>query len=785
MNTFTSRGWTIKGDRIWSDDQGPFLIGLDFTAFKNVDLKVNHNTFCIGYRRDGKSVWMSSKNGSWLIYVDFSKVDDSTLDLHLLKERTEKTLTFVEKAWSKHGKGKWGYEKTKYVKPHEKVKIRCFDHGIFEQSPANHLSYKGCKKCSFANMGKNKARSLAYFIEKAEDKHGKRYDYSEVVYVKNNVSVIIICSEHGPFHQTPGSHLRGSGCISCSKISPKRKTISKEEFIRRSIQLHGNIYDYSQIKFQRMHIKVYIGCPKHDNWFWQTPEKHCVGRTGCKICRSEKISLKLTDSLENFIKKANLVHGDLFDYSKVRIGDANEKVEIICRIHGSFFQQRNNHIQGNGCPKCIGRNLTNKEFLTKAREKHDDKFKYPEPFVSLETKIVIICKIHGKFHQSPKHHLISAHACPKCRYIASGSKKRRTQNQFLEKASLIHGNRYDYSESVYVTDRAKIKIKCQEHGIFEQNPNTHLSGSGCPKCVGRYKTHDEFVALAREIHGELYDYPNEYVKSHTKLEIWCKRHEFFFSQTPHSHLQGHGCRTCKNGILPGERFKTHTQFLEEAKKIHGETYQYPDEYVRSDQKLRMICSIHGEFLQTPNSHLGGSGCNLCGFERSAKAGTKSHETFVIQAMSVHDGKYSYPETYIKDNIKITIECPKHGPFKQVPSGHLQGRGCSRCLESKGEREVNKLLKKFDLTFETQKRFAECKHIQTLPFDFYIKDLNLLIEYDGIQHFKPVERFGGKKALKLTQYRDSIKTKFAEENGYELLRIRYDEDIEEKLLPYLE
>ena len=182
--------------------------------------------------------------------------------------------------------------------------------------------------------------------------------------------------------------------------------------------------------------------------------------------------------------------------------------------------------------------------------------------------------------------------------------------------------------------------------------------------------------------------------------------------------------------------------------------------------------------------MGGSGCRLCGFERSAKAGTKSHETFVIQAMSVHDGKYSYPETYVSDKTRITIICPTHGEFKQVPSGHLQGRGCSRCQESKGERETTKILKEYNLEFETQKRFPGCKHLYTLPFDFYVESLNLLIEYDGVQHFKPVERFGGKKAFKLTQYRDSIKTKFAEENGYQLLRIRYDEDIREKLLPYL-
>ncbi|WP_210131614.1 hypothetical protein [Staphylococcus sp. GDK8D30P] len=119
-------------------------------------------------------------------------------------------------------------------------------------------------------------------------------------------------------------------------------------------------------------------------------------------------------------------------------------------------------------------------------------------------------------------------------------------------------------------------------------------------------------------------------------------------------------------------------------------------------------------------------------------------------------------------------------FQTIPGDFLRGHCCPHCKQSRGERDIANFLKEHSIEYEFQKRFKDCKDKRALPFDFYIPALNSCIEFDGIQHFEPVDYFGGEKALKEVQRRDGIKTKYCKEKGIKLLRIRYDEDVEEKL-----
>jgi hypothetical protein len=183
---------------------------------------------------------------------------------------------FIAKAIIKHGR-RYDYSKVKYVNNRTKVKIICPKHGVFEQTPRNHLSGRGCVVCAGLQR-----QTTEQFIEKAIIKHGRRYDYSKVKYVNNHTKVKIICPKHGVFKQTPNRHLSGDGCAVC--VGLQRQTT--EQFIEKAVAKHNNKYDYSKVKYVNTRTKVKIICPKH-GIFEQTPRNHLSGN-GCPSCNYSK-----------------------------------------------------------------------------------------------------------------------------------------------------------------------------------------------------------------------------------------------------------------------------------------------------------------------------------------------------------------------------------------------------------------------------------------------------------------------------------------------------------------
>ena len=182
------------------------------------------------------------------------------------------------------------------------------------------------------------------FIEKANNTHKNKYDYSKVIYENTHSKVEIICKEHGSFFQTPASHSSGTGCPSCGG-SIKR---NNDTFIQKAKSVHGDKYDYSKVNYVNAHTKVTIGCHLHGDWD-TLPCNHTTRKSGCPKCRNE--SNKLTT--EEFIEKAKQVHGDKYDYSLVEYVNPQTRVEIICPVHGSFLQLPTVHRQsGSGCSSC-------------------------------------------------------------------------------------------------------------------------------------------------------------------------------------------------------------------------------------------------------------------------------------------------------------------------------------------------------------------------------------------------------------------------------------------------
>ena len=377
------------------------------------------------------------------------------------------------------------------------------------------------------------------FITLAKNVHGDKYDYSKVEYVSSDKKVCIICPKHGEFWQVPNSHLQGRGCPVCgAETRRESRTKTTYDFITKAREIHGDKYDYSKVEYKGANVDVCIICPEHGE-FWQRPTNHLTGK-GCPKCAG-----RTTLTREDFIAKAREVHGsNKYDYSKVEYVNAKTKVCIICPEHGEFWQLPDHHLKGAECPKCHGRGKTTEEFITELRDVHGDKYDYSKvEYVKNSVKVCVICPEHGEFFATPAN-LLKGRGCPKCAQLKRGATQRLSKNDFITKAREIHGDKYDYSKVKYVNSITNVCIICPEHGEFWQRPNVHLRGAGCPKCVGKNGTTEEFIAKAKEVHGNKYDYSKVvYEYATKKVCIICPEHGEFW-QTPSDHLLGRGCPNC-------------------------------------------------------------------------------------------------------------------------------------------------------------------------------------------------------------------------------------------------
>jgi very-short-patch-repair endonuclease len=277
----------------------------------------------------------------------------------------------------------------------------------------------------------------------------------------------------------------------------------------------------------------------------------------------------------------------------------------------------------------------------------------------------------------------------------------------------------------------------------------------------RRKTNNEFINECISIHADLYDYSLvNYINNKTKVKIICKEHGIF-EQTAKDHLNK--CRSNNTN-----------NFISRSKDIHSNLYDYSlVNYINNKTKVKIICKEHGIFEQNPSNHLLGSGCPTCSHIRY---NTKS---FIKKSIDIHSDLYNYKDlvfTSIIDDVNII--CKKHGMFKQKAYTHIAGHGCPKCCTSKGELSVEYILNDLNIKYITQYKFNDCKNKRVLPFDFYLPDYNICIEYDGKQHFEVIF---SEKSLLDTQRNDKIKNEYCLNNNINLIRIRYDENIKEKIM----
>ncbi len=230
---------------------------------------------------------------------------------------------------------------------------------------------------------------------------------------------------------------------------------------------------------------------------------------------------------------------------------------------------------------------------------------------------------------------------------------------------------------------------------------------------------------------------------------------------------------------------TPEEFINKSKIIHNDLYDYSlVEFVDVKVNVKIICSKHGWFEQRPQHHLAGHGCNKCARELITASSKLTKKKFLIKAKKVHNKKYNYSLIdFVNVNSnkdKVRIMCPTHGEFKQAIKHHLNNVGCPHCCESKGEKEISKFLKENKIKFIRQYRFKGCRYKKPLPFDFYLPKLNICIEFQGEQHFRPAMHWGGKKVYQDIIKRDKIKEEYCKSNNIYLIKIHYKDKIEDSL-----
>lgn len=234
---------------------------------------------------------------------------------------------------------------------------------------------------------------------------------------------------------------------------------------------------------------------------------------------------------------------------------------------------------------------------------------------------------------------------------------------------------------------------------------------------------------------------------------------------------------------------TREEFINRANIIHNFKFLYDNSiYVNVDTKLEIICPIHGPFQQRPDHHLKGHTCKRCSVIPSIESRRVLKNEYIEHCSKIHNNFYDYSRCeYFLGKDMVDIICPNHGVFTQRADHHKRGSGCPHCkIVSKGEIAISKYLIEHDIPFKFQKTYNSLRGTlnQLYKFDFYIPHLNLLIEYDGIQHFKPIEYFGGEKHLEYVLKNDNIKNQFCIDSNIPLLRISYKENITKKLREHL-
>lgn len=421
------------------------------------------------------------------------------------------------------------------------------------------------------------------------------------------------------------------------------------------------------------------------------------------------------------------------------------------------------------------RKKTNEEFIEEVYELVGDEYVFLEEYENANTKIKCRHSVCEHEWDTTPANLLNGRRCPICSKNNKGKRQPKSNEVFIKKIYELVDEEYIFLEK-YKGSHTKILCRHNKCGReWKITPNYFINNPKCPKCTvnNNKKTNKEFIDEVNCLVGNEYIFLENYINSTTKIK--CRHNlescKYEWDIMPNNFLIGQRCPKCA-----GSHRRSNEEFAKEVYELVGNEYIFLDEFINTQIKIKCRhnkkdCNYEWEIA--PSNFLSGIRCPKC-FGNSKK----TNEAFIKETYDLVGDKYEFLEEYKGAHVKIMCkhnEC--NHEWKITPGKFLQGRRCPQCNESKGEERVRGYLEKQNVKCVPQYSFNDCRNKLPLPFDFYLPNYNLLIEYDGIQHYEPTDFIG--QGNKLTseqfenqQHNDNIKNQYCKENNIPLLRIPY-------------
>ena len=517
-------------------------------------------------------------------------------------------------------------------------------------------------------------------------------------------------------------------------------------------------------------------CMVH-NIYWETTPSRVLRGAGCKKCGYEKVSNSKYKTHQQYVKEVEKVAPNIKVIEEYT--GATTPIKHYCQKHNLYWDASpSNILKGCGCVECgkekIGdKNGKNHQQYIEELRKINSNIIAIDTYINASTPIRHRCLKDGYEWNAKPGNILFGKGCPKC---ANNIKK--THNEYAKEVSLKNPDIEVLEE--YINVKTPILHKCKKHNIiWKVQPTSILQGFGCLECgkekvsIINTKSHEQYVNELKKINPNI-EVVGNYTNANTSILHKCLIDGYKWKARPGNILNGTGCPKCAGSIT-----KTHEEYIHEAALINP-NIKVTGRYINRTVPITHKCFIDGyEWNAAPFSILRGTGCPKC----SGKL-KKTHSTYVNEVLNINPD-IEVVGKYITVKTPILHRCLKDGyEWNAIPSGILSGNGCPRCHESSGERQIRQWLEKHDIKYVFQKTFKDCRDKYPLPFDFYLPDNVICIEYDGGQHTKPVDHFGGIEAFERTVKHDKMKNEYCKNNGIYLLRIPYNKNVEEELNNFL-
>lgn len=345
------------------------------------------------------------------------------------------------------------------------------------------------------------------FLKRAADTHGGTYTYPDQGLARLADKLTIICGKHGPFQQAANAHLNGRGCPTCGKEKSTTPRFNLQVAEQILASKHAGKFRIVSLGRTKKALSTLL-CPTHGE-IQQSFERLDAGM-GCRLCGYESAAGSKFLTQEEVVTRFEARHGSKYDYSKVIYTRQDAKVVIVCPEHGEFLQRPAKHWNGDGCPNCGDANVGEKKrhslatWEAKARKVHGEKYSYEAIRWRQGTAVLSIrCSVHGLFDMQAGNHVNRGSNCPACSAASRDDFKRLSVPDYVARAASMHEGRYDYRLVQYETTKDKVTIICKDHGPFSQKADSHIRGSGCPKCRGQQSKAEREIARFLEDHADV------------------------------------------------------------------------------------------------------------------------------------------------------------------------------------------------------------------------------------------------------------------------------------------